>query len=314
MAPRALAPLQEDLPERTAVVEYAVLPKSTVIWVLRRDVKTRAVTVAGGAGVLSDLVQKLHRSVLGGRAAEVQATSAKLYEILIAPIAKDLDPGERLVFVPDGALHALPFSLLRDPKTGRYLAQDHISSVTPSLRVFNAGRRERPAGTHTSPRALMIGNPKFDHWLYPALTDLDSAETEASIARIFPGSTVLHGPDATRRAFLGSAGDFEIVHFGGHSVVNPEFPLLSQMVFAMDPGDPSRGVLYSGDILRQRFPRTRLAVLASCSTALGRISRTEGVENLARPSSPPECPKSSPRSGMLTTRSPDCSSRGSTKT
>jgi CHAT domain-containing protein len=29
--------------------------------------------------------------------------------------------------------------------------------------------------------------------------------------------------------------------------------------------------------------RTRLVVLASCRTATGRVSRTEGVENLARP-------------------------------
>lgn len=66
-------------------------------------------------------------------------------------------------------------------------------------------------------------------------------------------------------------------------MVHPELPLLSQMLFAAEPGDLERGVLYSGDILHQRFRRTRLAVLASCSTAQGRLSHTEGVENLARP-------------------------------
>ncbi len=78
-------------------------------------------------------------------------------------------------------------------------------------------------------------------------------------------------------------GDFEIVHFSGHSVINWEFPLLSQMLFAAQPQDQSRGVLYSRDILPQRFEGTRLVVLASCDTAVGKISRTEGVENLARP-------------------------------
>jgi CHAT domain-containing protein len=74
-----------------------------------------------------------------------------------------------------------------------------------------------------------------------------------------------------------------MLYFGGHSVINTEFPLLSQMLFAKSPADPARGVLYAGDILKQRFPRTRLVVLASCNTAAGKISRTEGVESLARP-------------------------------
>ena len=129
----------------------------------------------------------------------------------------------------------------------------------------------------------MIVDPDFDRKLYASLPRLRAGESEASFARMFPGSRVLRHAGATRAAFLGSAGDFEIVHLGGHSLVNTEFPLLSQMLFASAPEDPARGVLYSGDILTQRFSSTRLVVLASCSTALGRISRTEGVESLARP-------------------------------
>jgi CHAT domain-containing protein len=285
LAPTETKPLEQDLPERTAVIEYAVLPQSTIIWILRREAKPKVVTVQGGADVLGDLVRKLHRAAVDNQDLSSQNTPEKLYKILFEPVVHDLTLGERLVFIPDGALHALPFSLLRDPRTRRYLVQDHAYSVAPSIRVFKASlRRDEALRRPLAPRALVIADPDFDHVLYPTLVRLRSADIEASIAQIFPGSPpVLRDQNATRRAFLRSAGDFEIVHFGGHSVVNPEFPLLSQMVFAKEPGDPSRGVLYSGDILRQRFPRTRLAVLASCSTALGKISRTEGVENLARP-------------------------------
>lgn len=275
-------PLQEDLPAGTAVIEYAVLPQSTAIWVLRRGVEPKVVTVKGGAAVLGDLVQKLHRAVLEDQALSVQTTAEKLYSALIAPFAPDLLPGERLVFVPDGTLHALPFTLLRDPKTRRYLVQDHVCSVAPSIRVLKASLRRAGKLKSGQQRALMIADPAPDRGLYPALTRLDSSETAASIAQLFPG-LVLRAEDATRGAFLRSAGGFEIVHFGGHSVVNTEYPLLSQMVLAPAPGDSNRGVLYSGDILRQHFPKTRLVVLASCATAAGKISRTEGVENLARP-------------------------------
>jgi CHAT domain-containing protein len=274
-------PLQQDLPAGIAVIEYAVLPQSTAIWVLRRGAEPKVVTIKDGAKAIGDLVQRLHRAVL---AVAVQTTSEALYDSLIAPIAQNLVPGERLVFVPDGALHALPFTLLRDPKTRRYLIQDHVCSVAPSIRVLKASLHRAEALARDRPqRALMIASPDPDRGLYPALAQLDSAETAAAVAQIFPGSVVLRAQNATRNAFVQSAGDFEIVHFGGHSVVNTEFPLLSQMVLAPAPGDPNRGVLYSGDILHQRFPRTRLVVLASCATAAGKISRTEGVENLARP-------------------------------
>ncbi|MFL6261229.1 MAG: CHAT domain-containing protein [Thermoanaerobaculia bacterium] len=273
-------PLLVSLPEKTAVIEYALLPQSTVIWILRPGTRPKVATVKGGKDVLEDLAQKLHRALLNGRAAVFDDISAKLYDLLLGPVAGDFYLGERLVFVPDRALHALPFASLRNPRTGRYLVQDYVFSVAPSIRILSADRRR---ATPASPRALMIADPDFDLGLYPSLPRLRSEEAEVAVNRSFPDSLVLRGRDATRRAFLRSAGDFEIVHFGGHSIVNTDFPLLSQMVLAPEAGDPDRGVLYSGDILRQRFPRTRLVVLASCSTAAGRISSTEGVENLARP-------------------------------
>ena len=74
---------------------------------------------------------------------------------------------------------------------------------------------------------------------------------------------------------------FDVVHFGGHAFANPEFPLLSRLVFADEPnGEQS---LFAHEIARVRFPRTRVVVLAACSTAAGAVSRGEGVVSVARP-------------------------------
>jgi CHAT domain-containing protein/tetratricopeptide (TPR) repeat protein len=274
--------LESDLPGGTAIVEYAVLPQRTIIWLLRREMEPEVFTVEIGAEEIGDLVQDLHHAVAGGKAAALEKASETLYDALLDPVVRHLAGGERLVFVPDGALHALPFVMLQDRRTKRYLIQDHICSVAPSIRVFQASlRRDRSLVREGAPRTLMIADPDFDRSLYPSLVRLSAWETEAAVATIFPDSRVLRDRFATTPAFLDLAGGFEIVHFGGHSVVNVEFPLLSQMVFAKSPGHS--GVLYSGDILKQQFPRTRLVVLASCATGAGRISRTEGVESLARP-------------------------------
>jgi CHAT domain-containing protein len=278
-----LEAVQRDLPEGTAVIEYAVLPRKTVLWVLHRRGEMRFETVAIGAEALGDLVHRLRRALLEGRSADLETLSEEAYDRLIKPAERHLAPGERLVLVPDGALHGLPFSVLRNRQTGSYLFQDHAFAVAPSARVYAAGRQRDKVLARRPGRVLVVAAPGFDRDVDASLLALSAGDTEASIARIFPGSQVLREGGATREAFLRAADDFEMLYFGGHSVVNVDFPLLSQMLFAKDPADPTRGVLYSGDVLRQRFPRTRLVVLASCGTALGKTSRTEGVENLARP-------------------------------
>jgi CHAT domain-containing protein len=275
--------LRQFLPPATTVVEYSVLPQSLVIWILRQD-GFRIETITIERRTLENLIHRLTRDLDQGRRADFLKTSSQLYDLLIRPIMPHLPAGDRIVAVPDRALHGLPFALLRNGQTGRYLMEDHICSVAPSVRVLIASlRRDRELVRPQTPRVLMIADPDFDHELFPNLSRLQASETEAAVARLFPGSRILSDQGATLRAFLDEAKGFEIVYFGGHSLVNLEHPLFSQMLFARDRDDPSRGILYSGNILHQRFERTRLAVLASCSTAAGRISYTEGVESLARP-------------------------------
>jgi CHAT domain-containing protein len=282
-APLDLAAIQRSLPVGAAVVEYAVLPRRVVLWVLRRQGEPQWRTAEIGSQALGDLVQRFLRTLLDHHSSDFAAVSQRLYDLIIRPVAGQLAPGERLVLIPDGVLHALPFSLLCDRQSGHYLIQDHVCAVAPSARVFVVSSR-RNALLASQPEAVLVAAaPDFDRTVAPSLLPLRSGETEASIARSFPGSQVLRGPACTREAFLRSAGEFSILHFGGHSLINADFPLLSQMLFAKSPTDPNRGVLYSGDILKQRFPRTRLVVLASCRTGAGRTSSTEGVESLARP-------------------------------
>jgi CHAT domain-containing protein len=277
------AELQRQIPPGTAVIEYWLLPRSAQVWVLRRD-HFAAEAVPIGAKKLGALSRRLQQELAQGRRAEALATSSELFELLIRPIARHLTPADRLVVVPDGALHGLPFALLRDSRSGRYLIQDHVCSVAPSVRLLIASlRRAGELASSQPPRALVMEDPAFDSSLFYSIPRLRASHLERVIPGLFPGSRMLREEAATRSAFLDSASDFEILHFGGHSLVNARYPLLSQMLFAPDKDDRARGVLHSGDLLGRRFAHTRLAVLASCSTAAGRISSTEGVESLARP-------------------------------
>jgi CHAT domain-containing protein/tetratricopeptide (TPR) repeat protein len=281
--PLSLNALLRELPERTVLIEYSSLPGHLSAYIMRRHHVEIAISDTP-ASTLRELVSELDRSLRDFDSDRATRAVTTLYDLLLRPLTPYVRPGDNLVFIPDGSLNVLPFAALRDRQTGRYLMQDHASSVAPSAAVYLANlRRDRGLVGLGRERALVVVDPEFDHDLFPALKRLPGAAAEKEIAAEFPGSEILRGRTATKRAFLKEAPLFQIVHFGGHSVVNLERPLQSQMLFSRDDNDPAHGVLLSGEILGRKLSNTRLVVLASCATGVGRTSDTEGVESIARP-------------------------------
>jgi CHAT domain-containing protein len=92
---------------------------------------------------------------------------------------------------------------------------------------------------------------------------------------------VLTGQLATKERFVQAAPGADVVHFGGHALANPDYPSLSRLVFADKAGVEQS--LFAHEISRMKFQRTRVVVLAACSTAAGAVSRGEGVVSVARP-------------------------------
>jgi len=276
--------LWHQMPPRLILIEFAALPHCLIAWIHQREC-LHAERLDVSADALAALVGRLLRSLRARQTEDILAVSSTLYSILIEPLRRHLPAGSDLALVPDGPLHDLPFALLRDGRTGRYLVQEHSLVVAPSAAILaSCLRRAKELTEERSTRALLIGDPSFDRALYPHLSRLPSAGDEAlSLVAMYPGSQALLAEGASKEAFLGMAGRFQLVHFAGHAVVNPEYPLLSQLLFAAVPGDPARGVLFSWEILGRRMRHTKLVVLAGCDTAVGQFSRGEGIEGLAGP-------------------------------
>lgn len=110
---------------------------------------------------------------------------------------------------------------------------------------------------------------------------MDLADKEAiEVGRVYPKSTLLVGSDATARRFV--SANHEVIHFAGHAVVNTTFPSFSRLLMAPDPTETDDGTLFAGDIARRRFDRTRVMVLATCSSAAGRFVDGEGILSIGR--------------------------------
>jgi len=90
--------------------------------------------------------------------------------------------------------------------------------------------------------------------------------------------------DASRRNVLGTAlGEYRIVHFATHGLIDAERPELSGLVLSLvnDRGAPQDGLLRLADIFNMRL-NADLVVLSACQTALGKEIKGEGLVGLTR--------------------------------
>jgi tetratricopeptide (TPR) repeat protein len=262
--------IRRRLPSDTTLVQFSIVEDRLLIWVL---------TDRG--------VEFLERSLDHGRIDKLvgfvrsrKDTLSDLFDVLVRPWLERVPQGESLVFVPDKALHAVPFAALRDRRTGLFLVEDHRILVAPSATLYvNSLDRNRTFESHAGEgRALVVGNPAFDRRLFDTLTSLDAADAEAkAVAGLYPERDLLLGKQAGVKEFLALVPEARWIHFAGHALANDRNPLLSMLLFAGDSG-----VLYASQIYQLDLKNTDLVVLSACSTAAIPRGSSEGVTNLAR--------------------------------
>jgi CHAT domain-containing protein len=282
------------LDAQTSILFYSSLDARLLIWVVRHD-DVHLVARPIRAAQLERRVDECRTRILdgnsdNGRAPETYALTAcaSLYREVIEPVEPFLATGGRLLIVPDGGLHALPFAALETPR-GQYLVAEHPVASVPNL-TFVAraaamagavtGRGAAPA-TH----ALIVGNPALHGEAVSGLPSLTYAAREARVIRaLYPSATWLEGEAATRSAFVQAIADADVVHFAGHAVPAANFPGLSRLVFGPPhQGEPSEG-LTAREIATLRTSHPLVVVLAACRTAAGSMRyRAEGPMSLARP-------------------------------
>lgn len=279
--PRPLRELRERIPGGIALVVYELLPDRLLLWVVRSgSIEQRQVRMP--AARIAERVHRFEQSVAGSESGLRQAGAA-LHELLIQPVDDRLQPGETVVFVPESPLDSVPFALLFDPGTSRYLIEDRPFAIAPSLSLF-AELVEGTVGQNLSKAdVLMLANPAFDRSLFPLSRLLGAEEEGRWIRELFPGARIVAGESAGREVLLGGLGKSRILHFGGHALANPRKPLLSSLLLAPRPAQGDSGVLYARELIGPPGGRTDLVILSSCQSTGGAAAPGEGVAGLVWP-------------------------------
>lgn len=276
--------IRARLPQDSALLQYSVMDDRTYVWVVsaqRTSVHRLDVTRQD----VERWTRNVHRAAQRRRSDEFDAALTAPYAELFAPVLRYVQPNHRLIIVPDGAMHGLPFAALRNPDDHRYLVQDYVLETAPSATLYAHARvRDAMLAKNSAPSLLVLGNPQFDRTL-PLVRDfaaLPHAEAEARMVAGLYSTAPLIGADATVPAFLNGAAFMDTVHFAGHAVVNPVTPSRSYLLLAPSPGHS--GVLTADELLsRLQLERTRLVILSACSSAGGGAVGNEGVAPLVRP-------------------------------
>lgn len=249
--------------------------------------------LVAAATLFSGLVERRDDSELGAAAA--------LHAQLLGPALAGLPPTvRRLLLVPDGPLHDLPFAALRERPDGPPLVARYELALVPSASLWRHWRQapaRAPGG-----EALVLADP--DRALRQPLARAAARErtgvfTEAARLGALPEARreghevedVLRGTHTPARLHVGTdasehalkstdLSSVRVLHLAAHAVVDAEAPERSALVLA--PGSEEEdGILQPREIAELHL-KGALVVLSACRSASGTVLPGEGVLSLAR--------------------------------
>jgi CHAT domain-containing protein len=239
--------------------------------------------------------------------AKLRGQAEALFAMLFGRLSGQIEPGHRLIVVPDGLLHYLPFEALI--RNGHYLIEDHVISYNPSASMLGLWKdSESRVDDPNKMELLAVGDPLYE----PDSTAIGGKESRngfSNRARQMLAARGFHlaplprtrdevqyiaslfSPDR-RKVFLGRESTEEAIkheslrryrrlHFATHSLIDEKSPWRSAVV--LTPGDDAGedGFLEVGEISRLDLD-CDLVVISACQTGRGQLLSGEGIVGLSR--------------------------------
>jgi len=260
---------QPYLDKDTLLVEYFVVHGKLVVFLLTMD-DVQVVRLDADMKTIETLIQRLQlnlRSVpispshrMSALIQNAQGLLSQLYDTLIAPLQEYIAGHPKLIIVPHGALHYLPFHALYDGYS--YLLERHEIGYLPSASSLRYCREARPQAFEN----LAIGYSQNGHLPY-------AAEEARRIADIL-GCQALDEDQATQAAFRRIAPECQTLHLATHGDFRLDNPLFSGLIFA-------DGWLTTMDIFNLRL-KASLVTLSACQTGRNVIGGGDELLGLMR--------------------------------
>jgi CHAT domain-containing protein/predicted negative regulator of RcsB-dependent stress response len=262
-----LATIQASLTGETALIAYYY--HHDAIWLFTVDeANVEVYPLSLSVTQLERLVEKLQFNIKC--AVEAGATSStarnlariasrlgqKLYDALLEPVRSFFERRQRLIVVPYGLLHYVPFNLFHNGR--HYLIEDIEMATLPSAGLITRGEIRRPEG------AMVLAHS------YQGTLPYTLSEAEI-IRKLFPAT--LHLDDQTQIASI-AREPVQILHVAAHGKHRIDMPDLSYIQLA-------DGQLFTDDLLQQDLSY-ELVTLSACETGQSLVKRSGELIGLGR--------------------------------
>jgi CHAT domain-containing protein len=260
----------------TALLEYALIGDEAFAWSITSAGLAEAVRLPVDGRQLAWRIGELHQACsTDGQPWE--AAAAGLSDALLKPLAASLRAHERLVIVPHGQAHRLPFHVL--PWEGQPLIASRTVSYLPSAASLKVISSTRPAAAERP--ALVVGDPARMAYREPlssapvAPRPLRYAAVEAVYVASLTDGELLLREQATKQAVRDRISAARLLHFATHGHLSPEAPLLSSVLLADGESLTVYELLGVGLV-------ADLVVLSACESGLGHVTGGDDVLGLSR--------------------------------
>jgi CHAT domain-containing protein len=263
--------LQSALPPDTTLLEYFSAGDRLLAAVIdRNEIRILPVTVLPRVTHILQLLRfQLSKFRMGSEYVRkfedplLRATQShleSLYEELISPL-RQYCRGKRLIIVPHGPLHFLPFHALRSGE--EYLCDAFTISYAPSASVFFACQ-EKPASTNTGSLVFGIADERAPQIF----------EEAQSVASLLPHSLLRTGSKATSSVLREKGPHTGLLHIATHGVYRQDNPMFSGIRL----GD---GYLNLFDLYQMRL-NANLIALSGCATGMNFVAAGDELLGLQR--------------------------------
>ncbi len=300
--PLGVAEARSALDPGTLLLSYSVHPDRTVVFALSQQGPLGQTVIPAGEKQLRADVNQF-RSLIerrnGAAGDALKQEARRLYTLLLEPFEPLLEACQRILVVPDGPLHFLPFAALA--QGDRYLVERKPVHTAVSLTVYAELKRSPQAkerstvvafgdahypGTMTGTGTREESQPEDITERGRSFSALPFSRMEvAGITSLFPQSLAYVGSEATEESAKSIRGPLRYLHFATHGVLDSRFPLNSALVLSI-PEQPKEGedngFLQAWEIFEDVQWEADLVVLSACQTGLGEELAGEGLMGLTR--------------------------------